>query len=146
MSMLVKMSWNPSERQLRQFGLCATIAGPLLGWIVMGRTAPSTWEPSQALALAAFAMLGLLGGLLGAFRPSSLKLVFIAVTLLTIPIGMVLGELMLLIVYFGIFTPVAALFRLIGRDALHRRFEPAASSYWAPKARAANAREYFRQS
>lgn len=144
--MLVKMSWNPSERQLRQFGLCALVAMPLMGWIVLGRTSPTTWESSQAMLFAAFATLGMLGGLLGALRPSSLKLIFIAATLLTIPIGMVLGELMLLIMYFGIFMPVAALFRLIGRDVLQRRFGPAAASYWAPKARAANPQQYFRQS
>lgn len=144
--MLVKMSWNPSERQLRQFGLCALIGMPLLGWIVLGRTAPTTWESSQKLVFMAFAILGFLGGLLGAFRPNKLKLVFIAATLLTIPMGMAIGEAMLLVMYFGIFTPVAALFRLIGRDALHRRWEPAASSYWVPKAGAANAQQYFRQS
>ena len=144
--MLVKMDWNPGERQLRQFGLCALAAMPLMGWIVLGRTAPNTWELPQTLLFAAFAMLGLLGGLLGALRPRSLKLAFIGATVLTMPIGMVLGEVMLVIMYFGVFTPVAALFRLIGRDALHRRFDPAAPSYWAPKARAADAQQYFRQS
>jgi hypothetical protein len=144
--MLVKMDWNPGERQLRQFGLCAAVAMPLMGWFVLGRTAPATWNPSQVSLFAAFAILGLLGSVLGALWPKRLKLVFIAATLLTIPIGVVLGELMLLVMYFAIFTPVALLFRLLGRDALQRRFEPAAPSYWAPKARAASAQQYFRQS
>jgi hypothetical protein len=144
--MLVKMDWNPGERQLRQFGLCAAVAMPLLGWFVLGRTAPTTWTPSQLSLFAACATLGLLGGLVGALWPSRLKLVFIAATLLTMPIGMVLGELLLLVMYFAIFTPVAVLFRLLGRDALQRRFEPAAPSYWAPKTQPANAQQYFRQS
>ncbi len=144
--MLVKMTWSPSERQLRQFGLCALVAMPLMGWIALGRTTPGAWESNQVLVFAGFASLGLLGGVLGALRPSSLKLAFIAATLLTIPLGMVVGELMLLHMYFAVYTPVAVLFRLIGRDALQRRFEPAAASYWVAKGQAANAQQYFRQS
>jgi len=144
--MLVKMTWNPSERQLRQFGLCASVAMPLMGWFALGRSAPATWEFNQAVVFGAFAAVGMLGGALAWLRARSLKWVFVAATLATIPIGMVMGELMLLLMFFGIFTPVAFLFRLMRRDVLQRRFEPAAPSYWAPKAQAANAQQYFRQS
>ena len=34
------------------------------------------------------------------------------------------------LIYFGMFTPVAWGMRLRGRDALRRRFEPAAATYW----------------
>jgi hypothetical protein len=34
------------------------------------------------------------------------------------------------LIFFGIFTPVAALMRIAGRDALRRSFEPDAASYW----------------
>jgi hypothetical protein len=144
--MLVKMTWSPSERQLRQFGVCALVAMPLLGWLVLGRSNPATWDSSQAAVFGMFSTLGLIGGALGWLHPKGLRLAFVAASLATIPVGMVVGELMLLIVYFGIFTPVAALFRLIGRDALQRRFDPAAPSYWTPKAQAVNAQQYFRQS
>ena len=144
--MLVKMTWSPSERQLRQFGFTALAALPLLGWLVLGRSNPATWNFSQAAVFGMFCTLGLIGGVFGWLHPKGLKLAFIAATLATIPVGMVVGELMLLIVYFGIFTPVAALFRLIGRDALQRRFDPAAPSYWSPKPQPANAEQYFRQS
>ena len=33
-------------------------------------------------------------------------------------------------IYFGVFTPVAYVMRLAGRDALARRFEPQRSTYW----------------
>jgi hypothetical protein len=144
--MLVHMTWNPSERQLRQFGLCALVALPLTGWCVLGRTAPATWQQSQAIVFGTFAAAGLLGAALGWLRPRSLKWVFVAATLATIPIGMVVGELMMLVMFFGIFTPVAFLFRLTRRDVLQRRFEPATPGYWAPKAQAVNAQHYFRQS
>lgn len=144
--MLVKISWNPSDRQLGQFGACALAGLPLLGWLALGRTAPANWSAIDLAAFSVFAAVGLLGGLLAWLSPRSLRIAFIAAMLITLPIGVVLGELLLLAVYFGIFTPVGLIFRLIGRDALLRRLDAGAASYWAPKAQAANAEQYFRQS
>ena len=144
--MLVKMTWNPSNRQLRQFGVCALLALPLLGWMVLGRTSPASWTSAQTAVFGAFAALGLLGGLLAVLWPQALKPAFVALTLATMPIGLIVGELVLLIIYFAVFTPVALLFCLIGRDALERRFEPNRTSYWAPKTQATDVRQYFRQS
>ena len=99
--MLVKMTWNPSQRLLRQFGLCALAGLPLMGWVVLGRTHPMSWESSQAAVFGVFSATGLLGGVLGWLHPSSLKWPFLAATLATIPIGMVVGECMLLVMYLA---------------------------------------------
>jgi hypothetical protein len=144
--MLVKITWNPSNRQLRQFGACALVALPLLGWLVQGRTSPAGWTTAQTAIFGVFAGLGALGGLLALLRPQALKPAFVVLTLATMPIGIVVGELVLLIVYFAVFTPVALLFRLIGRDALERRLKPEQASYWTPKTQANGVRQYFRQS
>jgi hypothetical protein len=144
--MLVKMTWNPSKRQLRQFGACALLALPLLGWLVLGRTSPAGWTTAQTAVFGVFVGLGLLGGLLALLWPKALKPAFVALTLATMPIGIVVGELVLLLIYFAVFTPVALLFRLIGRDALERRFKPEQVSYWTPKTQATDVRQYFRQS
>lgn len=71
---------------------------------------------------------------------------FLAATLVTLPIGMVVSELAMLLIYFAVFTPMAILFRLLGRDALQRRFEPAATSYWVPRNQPSGPEQYFRQS
>jgi hypothetical protein len=34
------------------------------------------------------------------------------------------------VIFFGVFTPVALGMRLFGRDAMQRRFEPKRPSYW----------------
>jgi hypothetical protein len=41
---------------------------------------------------------------------------------------------------------VGLFFKLIGRDALSRRFAPGQASYWEPKPRATDVRSYLRQS
>ena len=37
------------------------------------------------------------------------------------------------VIFFFVFTPVALFMRLTGRDALARRYEPALPSYWKPR-------------
>ena len=37
------------------------------------------------------------------------------------------------VIYFALLTPIAAIMRLRGRDALHRRFDAEQSSYWIPR-------------
>ena len=55
------------------------------------------------------------------------------------------SHLVLAVFYFGVFSAVSLIFRLIGRDALRRRLDPSASSYWEPKARAHDPRRYLQQ-
>lgn len=42
----------------------------------------------------------------------------------------VVSPIVLGFIYFGLFTPIAWGMRLRGRDALRRRFEPGAATYW----------------
>jgi hypothetical protein len=42
----------------------------------------------------------------------------------------VVSPVVLGVIYFGLFTPVALAMRAFGRDAMKRRFEPGAPSYW----------------
>lgn len=47
-------------------------------------------------------------------------------------------------IYFLVLTPVAVVRRLVGLDALHRRFEPGRPSYWVERTGADPAPESFR--
>lgn len=51
--------------------------------------------------------------------------------------------LLLAAVYYTVFTPLALVFRLIGRDALRLRRRQC-ESYWIPKLVRADVRTYFR--
>jgi hypothetical protein len=62
------------------------------------------------------------------------------------PIGWTVSQLLLIIIFFVIFTAVAVVFRLIGRDALHRTFDRSAESYWIRRPMAPGVEQYFRQS
>ena len=45
----------------------------------------------------------------------------------------VVSPIVLGVIFFGIFTPTAWVMRLAGRDAMKRRFEPAARTYWVER-------------
>jgi len=42
----------------------------------------------------------------------------------------VVSPIVMGVIFFAVFTPVAIVMRLAGRDALSRRYEPAEPSYW----------------
>lgn len=156
---LIEMNWNPTDRQLRQFGGIGLVALPVLGWMftsetrigrwavgrLLGSGEPFVWDWGNPAIVGVLAAIGIAMAAAACFKPQSLKPVFIGACLIGLPIGMVMSQLILIVIYFGVFTPVALLFRLIGRDALERRFAPARVSYWQPKRQSARARDYFRQ-
>jgi hypothetical protein len=48
-------------------------------------------------------------------------------------LGRVVSPVVLGIIFYGVFTPTGALMRLLGRDAMCRRWEPAAPTYWVKR-------------
>jgi saxitoxin biosynthesis operon SxtJ-like protein len=128
-----------SHSTLRQFaGLCLLIFSGLTGWQYFGYN-------QQRLALI-FAGLAAVLGFGGLVWPRGIRPVFVTAMALTMPIGWVVSHVLLGVLFFGLFTPVGLFFKLIGRDALCRRFAPEQASYWEPKPGATDVRSYLRQS
>ena len=103
------------DRTLREFaGLCLAILGGLfaLSWY------RHQHAPSAAAWIAA--ALAVLIGVPGLIRPNSIRPVYLGAIALTKPIGHVLGLVLLAVIYYGVMTPLALVFRLAGRDGLGR--------------------------
>ena len=73
------------------------------------------------------------------------RLIYLGFTLATLPIALLISFLLLAIFYFGILTPLALIFRLIGRDTLHRKFDPDADSYWITHRQPDHLDRYYNQ-
>ena len=143
----IEFNWHPTNRQLRQFGLMALFGLPFIGWMLCGRPTPTTWESFHTYLLGGLAGTGILSALLAGFRPQTLKPFFLLLSLLAFPIGLIVSEVVTLVIYLLVFTPVAFVFRLIGRDALHREVNRnSAETYWSPKSQPPDVKSYFRQS
>lgn len=132
------IQFDPPTKTLRQFGgLCFVFFGGFGLWEALGR--------GHAALGAVLIGLSAAGGLLGLVRPDWLRWIFVVWTVLAFPIGWTISLVMLSVMYFGLFTPIALVFRLIGRDALQRTRRPETESYWAPKPTPTDPRRYFKQ-
>jgi hypothetical protein len=92
-----------------------------------------------------FGALALGIGPVGLVRPPLLRPIFIGWMLLAFPIGWTVSKIIMALVFYGLFTPLAIIFRLIGRDALALRAVRNSDTYWISKPAARSARNYFRQ-
>ena len=135
--MLIEIEWHPTGRQLRVFGvggLLASIIATLVLHFVWG--AASLWA-GIVLALGAVICLSSLTA------PPVARIAYVGMSLVAMPIGLVVSFVLLAAFYFLLLTPVAFVFKLIGRDALCRRFDAAAESYWVPHRPSEGAERYF---
>lgn len=144
---MIEIQWHPDRKTLRLFGLISLVAFPLLGLMAYYRVmafAPLP-ESSAGTVAAALGIVGVLSGILAVAAPIALKPLFLGLSLIGAPIGFVVSHLVLTIIYYLVITPIALVFKLIGRDALHRKLDPAADSYWIPRAEPRDVKRYFKQ-
>jgi hypothetical protein len=112
--MLIEIQWHPTPKQLRIFGvggLLASIVAALVLHFVWGTAA--FWAILVVTAGAAICLCSLVS-------PAATRILYLGLTLVAMPIGFVVSLVLLAAFYFLLLTPVALVFRLIGRDALGR--------------------------
>jgi hypothetical protein len=132
------IQFDPTKKTLRQFaGLWLVFFGGMALWQALVRHNPKLGLSIGALALVV--------GLAGLTRPDSVRLIYIGWMVLAFPIGWTVSQVMLLAMYFGLFTPIGLVFRLIGRDPLQRTRRARVESYWNPKPAPAGVTSYFKQ-
>ena len=130
-------TWYPSSRQLRQFA-AAAIPG-------FGLVAFMLWKATGSLPVAgAVAGLGAAAGAVGLVMPGAVRPLYVLLVALSLPIGWLVSNLLLRVIFYGAFTPLGWLFRLMGRDALQIR-NPPGRTYWRPYQAPRDVASYFRQ-
>lgn len=112
----------PGKQELRKFGfIFATglvlIFGLFFPWL-LEKSSPS-WPWIAAAVFAGSALI----------LPQILKPVFIAWMKIGHVLGWINTRIILGVVFFIIFAPVALLMRLFGNDPMHRRLDEAAKTY-----------------
>jgi hypothetical protein len=127
-----------TNRVLRQFAA--------LSIMVFGGIAYWQWLQGRPILGTILAGAAVLIGPLGLAKPQAIRFVFVGLTTLLFPIGWLVSHAVLAVLFFGVFTPVALFFRLVGRDALTRRQRPEVGTYWTAQPVVKDVRSYFRQS
>ena len=144
---LIHLDLNPPPKVLRAFGLIGLVAFPLLGLLARYQWVIFAALPVAAVKPTAYVLFGLGGysGLFSLIAPKALRPLYVGMSVVGYPIGLVVSYVMMGAMYYLIITPVALAFKIIGRDALNRRFDPDAPTYWARRKPPANMKRYFRQ-
>jgi hypothetical protein len=132
------IQFDPPRKVLRQFaGLWLVFFGGWALWEILGRGRTGF---GGVLALLAVTI-----GPLGLIRPEWVRFIYVGWMVLAFPIGWTISQLILLAMFFGLFTPIGLTFRLLGRDTLRRARRPELESYWEPKPASTDLRRYFKQ-
>lgn len=132
------IQFDPPRKVLRQFaGLWLLFFGGLALWEILGR---GRMEFGWFLALVAVTI-----GPLGLFRPEWMRLIYVGWMVLAFPIGWTMSQIILLAMFFGLFTPIGLIFKLLGRDSLQRTRRSGLNSYWEPKPVSTDLGRYFKQ-
>ena len=137
------MKWSdiplrPTARALRQFSAAWLVVFLAIGarqYLAYGH---HLWG-SILMALAVTI------GLSGLIWPTAVHWIFVGWMAVAFPIGWLVSQLLLVVLFYGVITPVAVLFRLRGRDILCRNQATEGSTYWIPKRTPQDVRSYFRQ-
>jgi len=137
------MTWsdlptNPSQKVLRQFS-----AAWLVFFLAVGaRQYFRRGHHEVGIILGVIAIL--IGGL-GLVKPVAVRRLFVACTVLAFPIGWVISQIMLALMFYGLVTPIAFIFKVQGRDLLARKPATDRATFWMPKKMPTDVSSYFRQ-
>jgi Saxitoxin biosynthesis operon protein SxtJ len=132
------ISFAPSDRTLRQFAVL---------WVLFfgGAACWKSGANARVDVAVALAALALAVGVIGLTKPGWIRFLYVGWMVLAFPIGWTVSYLLLAVLFFGAFTPIALLFKLLGRDALERRPQSNRETYWTPKRAPSELRNYLRQ-
>jgi len=122
---------------LRQFAVLGLV---FFGGLAVWRT----WHGQSGDWTIAIAIAAVLIGGAGLIAPAVLRPIYMGWMILAFPIGWTVSRIALALMFFLMFTGVAVVFRLIGRDALRLR-RPKGDTYWVPKSTPHAGEEYLRQ-
>jgi hypothetical protein len=147
MAKLVDLNLNPEPRTLRQFGFIALVAFGLLAAAAYTESFLFSFGLGSARlavtgVLLALAVICLLFSLIA---PKANRPIYVALTLITYPIGIVMSYVIMALLFFGIIGPTSLVLRLIGKDPLQRRYDRNAQSYWTVSRGTRSKQTYLRQ-
>ena len=134
---LIEINKNPSKGDLRFFGVVFPIFFGIIGGVVLGLT------DSLNIATVIWAVAGVIPLLFFAVKPLRVP-IYLGWIYLALPIGWTVSHVLMLAVFYLLFTPTGMVMKLIGRDALKRSIDRSAETYFVKHEPVATAR-YFKQ-
>ncbi|MGC9963903.1 MAG: SxtJ family membrane protein [Syntrophobacteraceae bacterium] len=135
---MIELDLNPPTKTLRQFA-----AAWLVFFLAWGT---HQWLVRDHHSIALFiGLLGVVVGGAGLIMPRFVRWIYAGCMLLAFPIGWMVSQIALMVLFYCILTPIALFFRVRSRDALGRKPDPGKTTFWTPKVTPRDIRNYLRQ-
>jgi len=136
---MIEINWHPKRKELRNFGIIAMIASAIISLLLyLLKDLGIQW-------ILVITCIGFAIFLCSLISAGLTRIIYIVLILITLPIGWVMSFILLAIFYFLILTPLGLVFRLTGRDPLHRKFDSMTESYWLRRQPPDTIDRYFHQ-
>ena len=135
---MTALDWDPSSRKLRQFSAAALL-------FLLAAAGLAHWRGGGMLAQAVPLAFAIVTAVAAVFSPTALRLPYVILSLITLPIGMLASHLVLGILFFGVITPLGVLARLVRPDPLEIQTDPPTGSHWKQRGRLRDKASYLRQ-
>ena len=135
---IVDINWNPSRKELKAFSLLLIVFFSIVAWLAHGKGV----SPETARMIAGS---GAVVGVAGLLSPGFIRIVYVVWMAAVFPIGLVVSNIVLALVFYGVVWPIGILARLTGRNALQLGFDRDAKTYWNTRQPVKDPRRYFRQ-
>lgn len=139
---MIKLDLKPSDKTLRQFAWVALVGLPMLAFVVLRIAGAFAWDHPAMLATAGYGVLQLVAALAGLRWLTYAA--YVVVSLVGIPLGFVISQVLMAIIYYFVVTPIALVMRLTGRDVIGKRPDPNATSYWRERSGPRRPSSYFK--
>ena len=143
---LVEIDWKPDRKKLVEFSRVLAIALVVLAAFIAYKT--HAWQAADragalrpSLILAGVAVLL---ATLGVVAPRALRPVYLVWMGLSFPLGLVMTNLIVAIMFYVIFTPVGLVMRMGGRDPLQLK-RVSTGTCWIEREPAPPSKRYFHQ-
>lgn len=152
--MAIDVDWNPDRKKLKEFGWVSVIGFSVIGFLFLpsvrwlhgrGAEEPVAWMDWNWKISLVLLGVGLVIWILSLISTKAVKPIYLAWMALAFPIGWTISHIVLGLLYFLLFTPMAVFFRLVGRDALERKIDKEADSYWIHREGSPPPSRYVRQ-
>ena len=147
MARLAPLNLRPDKRALRVFGAVTfVVAGALAANAFYNGTIVGVpIGERRTLVVGVLTAIAVMSGLFSCIAPSYNRPLYAVLSVITYPIGLVLGEVLLVLLFFVVLGPFALILRATGWDPLGRCYDRTATTYWKPVKKTRDRKSYFEQ-
>ncbi len=147
MSKMIEINLRPDDTTLRHFGWIALVGFAFVAAIAWYEKLIFAFGLGDYREIVAYTFAGLAGvsAFFSLVYPKANLPIYIGLTIVSYPIGFVLSYVIMGTLFYVLISPVAIFFKITGRDAMNRRFDPEAATYWSDPRPSRGPESYFKQ-